>query len=405
MFALVGGYSDVAAELVEPLLERVTGPALVTACIVAGQAMGLQGRLRAALAATERGLAAHAGQGFTHLAWYPAMTVMTSVRDLIWAGELDRANEISRQGYEEALAEGAVEPRSWFAGCLSQELLLRGQVNAAVRWGQECAALLRPLGRRIYYRVALQQLVAARAVAGDADEAERLLKELEDSSVPLFRWEDGEVERARGWVDLARGDTSGALARFRTAAQVAAAGGDRVIESAALHDIARVGPAAEVAARLAELAEVIEGPLAPARAAHARAKAARDAAGLEQAAGAFEVIGALLFAAEACTDAAVAWQQRGEPRKATAAERRAAALAARCDGARTPGLDDAAPARAVLTAREFEIARLAASGVANKEIAARLGLSLHTVQNKLHVAYEKLGVAGRSELARALERH
>ena len=404
MFALVGGFSDVAAELVEPLLDRVTGPALVTACIVAGQAMGLQGRLTAALAATERGLAAHAGQGFTHLAWYPAMTVMTSARDLIWAGQLDRANEISRRGYEEALAEGAVEPRSWFAGSLSQELLLRGQVNDAVRWGQECAALLRPLGRKIYYRVALQQLVVARAVAGDAYEAERLLKELEDSSVPLFRWEEGEVERVRGWIELAMGDVTGALDRFRTAAGIAATSGDRVIESAALHDIARVGPAGEVAARLAELAGLVEGPLAPARAAHARAKASRDPGGLEQAAADFEAMGAQLFAAEACTDAAVAWQQRGEPRKATAAERRAGTLAARCDGARTPGLADSAPARAVLTARELEIAHLAAAGVANKEIAAKLGLSLHTVQNKLHVAYEKLGVAGRSELSRALER-
>jgi hypothetical protein len=134
--------------------------------------------------------------------------------------------------------------------------------------------------------VALQQLVAARALAGDADEAELLLKELEDSSVPLFRWEDGEVERVRGWIDLARGDTGGALNRFRAAAAIAAAAGDRVIESAALHDIARLGPAAEVVARLAELAKVVEGPLAPARAAHARAKAARDPAGLEDAAAA-----------------------------------------------------------------------------------------------------------------------
>ena len=149
---------------------------------------------------------------------------------------------------------------------------------------------------------------------------------------------------------------------------------------------------------------MIEGPLAPARANHARAKAARDAGGLEDAADAFEAMGAILLAAEATADAAVAWQQRGEPRKATAAERRAVELAARCDGAHTPGLSDAAPARAVLTARELEIARLAAGGVPNKEIATRLGLSLHTVQNKLHTAYEKLGVAGRSDLNQALGR-
>ena len=41
--------------------------------------------------------------------------------------------------------------------------------------------------------------------------------------------------------------------------------------------------------------------------------------------------------------------------------------------------------------------------VANKEIAARLYLSLRTVQNKLHCAYEKLGVEGRAEVVQALE--
>jgi DNA-binding NarL/FixJ family response regulator len=78
-------------------------------------------------------------------------------------------------------------------------------------------------------------------------------------------------------------------------------------------------------------------------------------------------------------------------------------LAARCEGARTPGLVTAVPARAALTPRELEIARLAAAGLANKEIAARLCLSHRTVENKLHSAYEKLGVQGRAELARTLE--
>ena len=108
------------------------------------------------------------------------------------------------------------------------------------------------------------------------------------------------------------------------------------------------------------------------------------------------------MAAEAAADAAVAWRKAGDPRKAAAAERRAHTLAARCEGARTPALA-AVSARAALSARKLEIARLAAAGVPNKEIAARLYLSLHTVQNKLHSAYEKLGVQGRAELAQALE--
>jgi DNA-binding NarL/FixJ family response regulator len=74
----------------------------------------------------------------------------------------------------------------------------------------------------------------------------------------------------------------------------------------------------------------------------------------------------------------------------------------RCEGARTPALTAIAAARAALTPRELEIARLAASGLANKEIAAHLFLSHRTVENKLHACYVKLGASGRDDLPRAL---
>jgi DNA-binding CsgD family transcriptional regulator len=57
-----------------------------------------------------------------------------------------------------------------------------------------------------------------------------------------------------------------------------------------------------------------------------------------------------------------------------------------------------------LTAREREIAVLAAQGLTTKEIAARLFLSARTVSNHLQSAYTKLGITKRSELAGALGR-
>lgn len=77
-------------------------------------------------------------------------------------------------------------------------------------------------------------------------------------------------------------------------------------------------------------------------------------------------------------------------------------LAARCEGARTPGLV-ATAAVVRLTRREREIAALAARGDSSKEIATRLRLSIRTVENHLQNAYGKLGVAGRAELAAALD--
>ena len=62
----------------------------------------------------------------------------------------------------------------------------------------------------------------------------------------------------------------------------------------------------------------------------------------------------------------------------------------------------AAPVRAALTPRELEIATLAASGLADKQIAEKLFLSHRTVENKLHIVYEKVGVKSRNELAEVL---
>lgn len=49
-----------------------------------------------------------------------------------------------------------------------------------------------------------------------------------------------------------------------------------------------------------------------------------------------------------------------------------------------------------LSAREQEILRLIAAGAANREIAARLSLSIQTIKNLLCVIYEKLGVSNRT---------
>jgi DNA-binding CsgD family transcriptional regulator len=55
-----------------------------------------------------------------------------------------------------------------------------------------------------------------------------------------------------------------------------------------------------------------------------------------------------------------------------------------------------------LTAREDEIARLAASGLSNQEIARRLLISVRTVENHLHRVFRKLGVDNRAGMSRAL---
>jgi DNA-binding NarL/FixJ family response regulator len=55
--------------------------------------------------------------------------------------------------------------------------------------------------------------------------------------------------------------------------------------------------------------------------------------------------------------------------------------------------------RRVLTNREVEIVRMAATGMRNKQIAEKLAITEGTVKMHLHSIYEKLGISGRVELS------
>ncbi len=57
-----------------------------------------------------------------------------------------------------------------------------------------------------------------------------------------------------------------------------------------------------------------------------------------------------------------------------------------------------------LTPRERAVATMAASGLASRDIADRLFLSVRTVNNHLQRAYAKLGVTSRQALLATLDR-
>lgn len=74
-------------------------------------------------------------------------------------------------------------------------------------------------------------------------------------------------------------------------------------------------------------------------------------------------------------------------------------------GSRRAGGRDASGAAASLTPREREVLSLVAAGLANKQIARRLGISDRTVKAHLTSVFARLGVEDRTQAALWAQRH
>lgn len=311
-----------------------------------------------------------------------------------YAGRSRRALEMGRQGYRAALAGGVPEMAAMWGMNVAECLLLSGEIDTALHTMLGALAVTRerdPLSVRAI-DAALASLCATWLGRHD------LARELQQEASELAR-----DVRSRIWLDRASAWISWAEAGPETAADAALAAARQAVVDTHLvwgawlyHDAARLGRPEPAANRLEALAERTEGQLVAAMALHARALAQSDAVALERAASAFEQLGSLLYAAEAAAHAQQAYLARDRLRLARLAGARAALLAAACQGARTPPLIDNPGVR--LTARELEIARLAANGLTSRDVADRLEISVRTVDNHLGTIYSKLSVSSRTEL-------
>jgi ATP/maltotriose-dependent transcriptional regulator MalT len=390
-----------AAEAARALIGG-THPASLGGSVVAGLALVRLGRLDDAAAACAAGRAATAPDRASPDWWPPALLELARAEALAQSGALAAAEALAADEHRRAVAVGVLDVQAFAAWQLARVLLLRGRVTAAVRHGREAAALLRQLGRPLLWQHSLVTLVTAEALRGRPGAALEILAEVDASGLPPSHGSSVDLLAGRAWASVAGGDLSAARQHLAEAADLAVAIGDRVGEASALHDQARLGGAPAVADRLAQVVAGIDGALAPARLEHTQALARGDGDRLLTVSDALEALGAWLLAAEAASDAAVALRRDREPRRAAAAQRRAAELGGRCEGVTTPALR-AVESRALLTQAERDVASLAAAGRSNREIATALYLSLRTVENRLYRIYEKLGISGRSELADAWE--
>ncbi|MEU8021153.1 AAA family ATPase [Micromonospora haikouensis] len=344
------------------------------------------GRVVDAVAGAERGVDLHQRLDHRMVVSHPATQLTVLGEALLRQGRLDEAAQAVRRGLRLAVGDGVDSLIGVFSAQLGAIALLRGLVVTAERHFREALAQLRGTGRPAALGGALSGLVVSLAWQGVPAPDEPL----DDSERDLL------TPAARAWALVGAGQQREARQELLAGATTALGRGRRGLAVELLHDAVRLGD--QDAARQLLTVSGVQGQLAAARVGHARAVLDRDPEALTAVARAFEACGADLLAAEALVTAADLHRSAGRPRQAALCANQAAALAARCEGARTPGLLTSS-AQQPLTAREREIALLVAGGQSSRSIAETLVISVRTVDNHLQSIYAKCGVNSRSELA------
>ncbi|MEJ3653187.1 LuxR C-terminal-related transcriptional regulator [Actinomycetes bacterium KLBMP 9759] len=197
-----------------------------------------------------------------------------------------------------------------------------------------------------------------------------------------------EVPLARVWLLAARGSTTRAVETALTAAEAV---DDPRGRAALIRAALRLG--ARSIGTAAPATEHGGGTLARLTVQHAGAVRDDDLRGLRDVAAAYDAGGFALLAAEVWTAVQRRCAGIGDSDGSRHAAAMAQAAAHRCAGAATPTLTAAShPMQHLLTTREEEAVRLAATGHSNAEIAAELRLSVRTIESHLYRAMTKLGV-------------
>ncbi|MGW6034344.1 LuxR C-terminal-related transcriptional regulator [Gordonia terrae] len=280
--------------------------------------------------------------------------------------------------------------RAYRAACAGLVSLSGGDLGLARRLLAEAGSLVDDQLLRSCVDVAM---ATACAMAGKAVTAQTVL-----ARVPV----DDPVREAMTYAGSAVAWTRAASGMVSEAVVIALGGAHAARELPAparevmwLQTATQFGDASR-ADRLAILASEVEGPRAGAAAAHATALRAADGDGLMAAARMYECFGDLVAAGDAAAHAAVVYRGRGLRGSALTATAFSLRLADRT-GADTPALRSS-QLSVPLTARQREVIALAAQGMTNREIAARLTMSVRTVEGHFFRASQSAGVNGREAL-------
>jgi DNA-binding CsgD family transcriptional regulator/tetratricopeptide (TPR) repeat protein len=393
---LMLGAPHLALARVEPFLTPASGRTFVEAATAAGPALVMIGRPLDAADIAQQAFEERVRLGDQPMLSSPGLHALVRSMGLAEAGRFDEADQLSAFVMAVASERGERDGEMWAGVIGGRSLLDQGRYAEALLSFEIAAAAATDLNMVPHLRWARGGALLAAAQTGDTAGARRALGALDACPPTPLELMASELERARAWAAIVDHDVRSGVEQLCAAADAARSTAQPGLEILALHDLVRLGRT-ERATRLVEVAAEVQGDLSVMRAAHATALAADDASALEDVAERFEALGAIVLAAEAANQASWSFRRAG----ARSPAERARAMMLRLRSARpeaaTPALHHA-PGMAWLTAREREVAALAAGGYSSKDIASRLGVSVRTVDNLLQRVYRKLDVSGRDAL-------
>jgi DNA-binding CsgD family transcriptional regulator len=241
----------------------------------------------------------------------------------------------------------------------------------------------------------------ALARTGDTAAAQNALTLVRQSRPRSWAYLESDNQLAAAWAAAAHGDSTAAQHLANQAADFAASHGQYAREVLARQAALQFGDTDPAhMRRLEHLVTLVEGPRAALVARWARARERGDGDALGEVSDELERMGDQIAAADAAAHAAQCFTQQQRPGAALAAGNRAIRIAGSC-GALTPATRSVAEPMP-LSAREYDIAKLVADGLTNKQIADALTLSTRTVEGHIYRIRTRLGLTSRRELAHVI---
>jgi DNA-binding CsgD family transcriptional regulator/tetratricopeptide (TPR) repeat protein len=315
---------------------------------------------------------------------------------LTHTGQLDQA-DLRVLEYTQFSSEGQF--LGWAIAKIAAGLVAtyRGRFPEAISFIEQALAALNAETSLPWRLPARLLLARAYAALGQTGQAQRVLDDATEHTGRHMELHEPQRMIANAWLTAALGGERTAAEAARRAAVAAHRAGQFALEAEALHHSARFGDRA-AAKPLAAVVLRLDGTVAVLYLRHANAVAEADPDALDAVSVDFEKAGLILSAADAAAQAVLLHHHAGEHRRSADSAARAKRLAALCGGAITPAIRSAARPLP-LSPRVREIAAMIASGLSNREIAAKLQVSVRTVEGHIYRACIKLDVSDREDLA------